>query len=117
LLHNNHGLVVVGQFESVVRDGKSSERRACAVEMRPKAAILYVGKEHCQGPRENVRYGSNATDRYTMAVVACPFWAESGHARISEEVTKRFYNLSAVHCPRGGIARYSFSTEKFACRL
>src|SRR5215831_19371689 len=28
--------------------------------------------------------------------------------RISQEVTKRFYNLLAVHCPRGGIARYSF---------
>jgi tripartite-type tricarboxylate transporter receptor subunit TctC len=25
--------------------------------------------------------------------------------RISQEVPKRFYNLLAVHCPRGGIAR------------
>jgi hypothetical protein len=29
-------------------------------------------------------------------------------AVVSQEVTKRFYNLLAVHCPRGGIARYSF---------
>jgi hypothetical protein len=28
--------------------------------------------------------------------------------RVSQEVTKRFYNLSAVHCLRRGIARYSF---------
>jgi hypothetical protein len=38
-------------------------------------------------------------------------------ARIGQEVTKRFYNLSAVHCLRRGIARYSLSTEKFACHL
>src|SRR6516162_11839054 len=35
-------------------------------------------------------------------------------ARISQEVTKRFYNLLAVHCPRGAIARYSFQRKMFA---
>jgi hypothetical protein len=32
----------------------------------------------------------------------------------SQEVTKRFYNLLAVHCPRGGIARYSFRRKNLA---